>query len=89
MGETRRTRISLAGFSSIVFAFYIYTSILLDLAYAFMPDVADAIYNLLAAIAGILLLLTLLLAIREKDWPVILLFMLFFLVIGGAALGWI
>lgn len=79
----KKAKLGLAGLASIIFTYYILTSILSDAAYIFAPGLYDTLITISGFLALLFIILTFFAAIKEKDIPILLLFVLLFVVIAG------
>lgn len=82
-----KAKTSLALLLNTVFAYYIITGIAADMIYVFAPWAYDMILYILGIFALLFIILSFLYAIKERDWAILILFMLLFAFIGLGLFG--
>lgn len=84
MGKSNK----LAGITAVAFMFYIYASIMTDAAYTFMgQQLGDLIYHIVGVFALAFIALTFVMAIKERNKPLLAFFFMMFLIIILAMAG--
>ena len=83
MGK-KKSNITLAALISTVFTYYLITSVVSDAVYVFG---SEALYNNVLTFMGILalafIILTFIYAVKEKNWPLLFLFVIIIILIFG------
>ena len=85
--EKWKAKTSLAALLNVVAIYYIVTGIAADMIYVFAPWLYDMILYVLGIFALLFVILSFLYAIKERDWPILMLFILLFSLIGLGIFG--